>query len=82
MGSRTLAKTRKTTNWVDPESFDTTDEDMRYGHDIRWKRTGIRNAEGYMILRRIDLPIGFRANHAMPTYSFDEDDLLEEEYEE
>ena len=36
---------------------------------IRWARTGLFNAQGQPILRRLDKPIGFWANHDEPVYA-------------
>lgn len=39
---------------------------------IRWARTGLYNAKGQPILKRLDKPIGFWANHDEPTYAIED----------
>lgn len=41
---------------------------------IRWARTGLLNAKGQMILKRLELPVGFNADHSQPQYAIEDED--------
>jgi hypothetical protein len=52
----------------DGEAF----QDVPTVRGIRWARTGVLNAKGQPILKRLDKPIGFWANHDEPVYAIED----------
>lgn len=60
-----------TTDWSD-DYGDVAGQDERIVQGIRWARTGLLNAKGQPILKRLDKPIGFFANHDEPVYAIED----------
>lgn len=61
----------QTTDWSD-DYGDVAGQDERIVSGIRWARTGLLNDKGQPILKRLDKPIGFWANHDEPVYAIED----------
>lgn len=60
-----------TRDYTDPDTDILYIED-RSVRGIRWARTGLFNAKGQPILKRLDKPIGFWANLDEPLYAIED----------
>lgn len=52
--------------------YDERPQDVAIVQGIRWARTGLLNDKGQPILKRLDKPIGFWANHDEPVYAIED----------